>query len=158
VISIARTDEILVHRTWDREGAPAELVVAPTRSTGRPERCCSLAAASKKPEEPCTRLRAGANGPDENPCYTGTLRSGLVSGSNSGFLAARSARTCRQGRSGDAAPAWHYRHHLVPITQVEKLANKLEASGIPFVYAPFKGGYHGYDMFTDTGPGVMYLV
>ena len=38
----------------------------------------------------------------------------------------------------------------------EKLANKLEASDKPFVYAPFQGGYHGYDMFTDTGPGVMY--
>ena len=21
-----------------------------------------------------------------------------------------------------------------------------------------KGGYHGYDMFTDTNPGVMYLI
>jgi dipeptidyl aminopeptidase/acylaminoacyl peptidase len=47
---------------------------------------------------------------------------------------------------------------IVPITQAEKLANKLEASDKPFVYAPFQGGYHGYDMFTDTGPGVMYLV
>jgi hypothetical protein len=26
-----------------------------------------------------------------------------------------------------------------------------------YIYAPFKGGYHGYDMFTDTNPGVMYL-
>lgn len=47
---------------------------------------------------------------------------------------------------------------IVPITQAEKLANKLEANNVPYVYAPFKGGYHGYDMFTDTNPGVMYLV
>lgn len=47
---------------------------------------------------------------------------------------------------------------IVPITQAEKLAKKLEANNVPFVYAPFKGGYHGYDMFTATNPGVMYLI
>lgn len=47
---------------------------------------------------------------------------------------------------------------IVPISQAEKLAKKLEANNVPYVYAPFKGGYHGYDMFTDTNPGVMYLV
>lgn len=47
---------------------------------------------------------------------------------------------------------------IVPITQAEKLAKKLEANNVPYLYAPFKGGYHGYDMFTDTSPGVMYLI
>ncbi len=47
---------------------------------------------------------------------------------------------------------------IVPITQAEKLAKKLETNNVPFVYAPFKGGYHGYDMFTDANPGVMYLI
>lgn len=47
---------------------------------------------------------------------------------------------------------------IVPITQSEKLAKKLETNNVPFVYAPFKGGYHGYDMLTDANPGVMYLI
>jgi acetyl esterase/lipase len=47
---------------------------------------------------------------------------------------------------------------IVPITQAEKLAKKLEANKVPYIYAPFKGGYHGYDMFTDPNPGVMYLI
>lgn len=47
---------------------------------------------------------------------------------------------------------------IVPISQAEKLAKKLEANHVPYVYAPFKGGYHGYAMFTDTNPGVMYLI
>ena len=47
---------------------------------------------------------------------------------------------------------------IVPITQAEKLVNRLEANNVPYVYVPFKGGYHGYDMFTDTNPGVMYLI
>ena len=47
---------------------------------------------------------------------------------------------------------------IVPITQGEKLAQKLEANNVPYVFAPFKGGYHGYDMFTETNPAVMYLI
>jgi acetyl esterase/lipase len=47
---------------------------------------------------------------------------------------------------------------IVPITQAEKLAKKLEANNVPYIYAPFKGGYHGYDMFKDSNPGVMYLI
>jgi len=47
---------------------------------------------------------------------------------------------------------------IVPISQSEKLVKKLEASNVPYVYAPFKGGYHGYDMFKNTNPGVMYLI
>jgi hypothetical protein len=46
----------------------------------------------------------------------------------------------------------------VPITQAEKLANKLAANDVPYIYAPFKGGYHGYDFFKDANPGVMYLI
>ena len=45
---------------------------------------------------------------------------------------------------------------IVPITQAEKLATKLEANNVPYVLAPFKGGYHGYDMFADSNPSVMY--
>jgi hypothetical protein len=29
---------------------------------------------------------------------------------------------------------------------------------VPYIYAPFKGGYHGYDFFADANPGVMYLI
>lgn len=47
---------------------------------------------------------------------------------------------------------------IVPITQAEKLANKLAANDVPYIYAPFKGGYHGYDFFKDANPGVMYLI
>jgi len=47
---------------------------------------------------------------------------------------------------------------IVPIAQAEKLAKKLETNDVPYVYAPFKGGYHGYDMFQDTNPSVMYLI
>ena len=47
---------------------------------------------------------------------------------------------------------------IVPISQSEKIVKKLEASNVPYVYAPFKGGYHAYDMFKNTNPGVMYLI
>lgn len=47
---------------------------------------------------------------------------------------------------------------IVPITQSEKLAKKLEANNVPYIFAPFKGGYHGYDFFKDANPGVMYLI
>lgn len=47
---------------------------------------------------------------------------------------------------------------IVPITQSEKLAKKLAANDVPYIYAPFKGGYHGYDFFKDANPGVMYLI
>ena len=47
---------------------------------------------------------------------------------------------------------------IVPITQAEKLARKLEVNNVPFIFAPFKGGYHGYDFFEDANPGVMYLI
>jgi len=47
---------------------------------------------------------------------------------------------------------------IVPITQAEKLAMKLEQNDVPYIYAPFKGGYHGYDMFKDSNPSVMYLI
>lgn len=47
---------------------------------------------------------------------------------------------------------------IVPITQSEELAKRLETNNVPLVYAPFKGGYHGYDMLTDANPGVMYLI
>jgi len=35
---------------------------------------------------------------------------------------------------------------IVPITQSEKLVKKLAANDVPYIYAPFKGGYHGYDL------------
>lgn len=47
---------------------------------------------------------------------------------------------------------------IVPITQSDKLAKKLAANDVPYIYAPFKGGYHGYDFFKDANPGVMYLI
>ncbi len=47
---------------------------------------------------------------------------------------------------------------IVPITQSDKLAKKLAANNIPYIYAPFKGGYHGYDFFKDANPGVLYLI
>jgi acetyl esterase/lipase len=47
---------------------------------------------------------------------------------------------------------------IVPITQADKLAKKLEQNDVPYIYAPFKGGYHGYDMFQDSNPSVMYLI
>lgn len=47
---------------------------------------------------------------------------------------------------------------IVPITQADNLAKKLEQNDVPYIYAPFKGGYHGYDMFKDSNPSVMYLI
>lgn len=47
---------------------------------------------------------------------------------------------------------------IVPINQSEKLAKKLAASDVPYIYAPFKGGYHGYDFFEEANPGVLYLI
>jgi acetyl esterase/lipase len=47
---------------------------------------------------------------------------------------------------------------IVPISQAEKLVKELEANNVPYVYAPFKGGYHGYDLFKNTSPGVLYLI
>jgi hypothetical protein len=38
------------------------------------------------------------------------------------------------------------------------LAKQLEANSVPLARAPFKGGYRGYDMFTDANPGVRYRV
>jgi dipeptidyl aminopeptidase/acylaminoacyl peptidase len=47
---------------------------------------------------------------------------------------------------------------IVPINQSDKLAKKLAENDVPYIYAPFKGGYHGYDFFKDANPGVMYLI
>ena len=47
---------------------------------------------------------------------------------------------------------------IVPITQSDKLVKKLAANDVPYIYAPFKGGYHGYDLFKDANPGVLYLI
>jgi len=47
---------------------------------------------------------------------------------------------------------------IVPITQAEKLAKKLEANDVPYIFMPFRGGYHAFDVFTNTNPGVMYFI
>jgi acetyl esterase/lipase len=47
---------------------------------------------------------------------------------------------------------------IVPITQGQKLAKKLDENNVPYIFAPFRGGYHAFDVFTNTNPGVMYFV
>lgn len=46
---------------------------------------------------------------------------------------------------------------IVPITQGEKLAKKLDANNVPYPFVPFRGGYHAFDVFKNTNPSVMYL-
>ncbi|HME75314.1 MAG TPA: alpha/beta hydrolase [Mycobacterium sp.] len=47
---------------------------------------------------------------------------------------------------------------IVPITQAQKLARTLAHNDVPYVYAPVRGAYHGFDMFTDFNPTAMYFI
>ncbi len=47
---------------------------------------------------------------------------------------------------------------IVPITQAEKLARKLDANDVAYIYVPFRGSYHGFDMFTGANAGAVYFI
>jgi dipeptidyl aminopeptidase/acylaminoacyl peptidase len=47
---------------------------------------------------------------------------------------------------------------IVPITQAEKLAKKLDANDVPYLYVPFRGSYHAFDMFTNANAGATYFI
>jgi acetyl esterase/lipase len=47
---------------------------------------------------------------------------------------------------------------IVPITQAQKLARTLAQNDVPYVYAPVRGAYHGFDIFTDFNPAAMYFI
>lgn len=46
---------------------------------------------------------------------------------------------------------------VVPMSQSVKLADKLEANNVPYIYVPFEGQFHAFDFFQDTTERVMYL-
>jgi acetyl esterase/lipase len=47
---------------------------------------------------------------------------------------------------------------IVPITQAEKLAKKLDANNVPYIYVPFRGCYHAFDVFANANAGAMYFI
>jgi hypothetical protein len=39
-----------------------------------------------------------------------------------------------------------------------KLAEKLEANNVPYIYAPFNGQFHAFDYFQDTTERSLYFI
>lgn len=47
---------------------------------------------------------------------------------------------------------------IVPMSQSVKLAEKLEANDVPYLYVPFAGQFHGFDFFEYMVPRALYLI
>lgn len=47
---------------------------------------------------------------------------------------------------------------IVPMSQSVKLAAKLEANNVPYIYAPFEGQFHAFDFFQGTTARAAYLI
>ena len=47
---------------------------------------------------------------------------------------------------------------IVPMSQSVKLAEKLQASNVPYIYVPFEGQFHAFDYFQDTTERSLYFV
>jgi acetyl esterase/lipase len=46
---------------------------------------------------------------------------------------------------------------IVPMSQSVKLAEKLEANNVPYIYAPFEGQFHAFDFFQGTTARALYF-
>ncbi len=47
---------------------------------------------------------------------------------------------------------------IVPLSQAQKLADKLEADNVPYIYVPFEGQFHAFDFFQDTTERSLYFI
>jgi acetyl esterase/lipase len=47
---------------------------------------------------------------------------------------------------------------VVPMGQSVKLAEKLEANNVPYIFAPFEGKFHAFDFFQDTTARALYFM
>jgi acetyl esterase/lipase len=47
---------------------------------------------------------------------------------------------------------------VVPMSQSVKLAEKLEANSVPYIFAPFEGKFHAFDFFQDTTARALYFM
>ena len=47
---------------------------------------------------------------------------------------------------------------IVPMSQSVKLAKKLEANNVPYIYVPFEGQFHAFDFFQDTTERSLYFI
>jgi acetyl esterase/lipase len=47
---------------------------------------------------------------------------------------------------------------VVPKSQSVKLAEKLEANSVPYIYVPFEGQFHAFDFFQDTTARSLYFM
>ncbi len=47
---------------------------------------------------------------------------------------------------------------IVPMSQSVKLAEKLEANNVPYIYVPFEGQFHAFDFFQDTTARALYFI
>jgi acetyl esterase/lipase len=47
---------------------------------------------------------------------------------------------------------------IVPMSQSVKLAEKLEAHNVPYIYAPFEGQFRAFDFFQGTTARALYLI
>jgi acetyl esterase/lipase len=47
---------------------------------------------------------------------------------------------------------------IVPISQSVKLVEKLETNNVPYLYVPFKGQFHAFDLFKDANQRSLYFI
>lgn len=47
---------------------------------------------------------------------------------------------------------------IVPFEQSQRLANKLGANNVPYIYVPFEGQFHAFDYFQDTTERSLYFI
>ena len=44
------------------------------------------------------------------------------------------------------------------MSQSVKLAEKLEANNVPYIYVPFEGQFHAFDFFQGTTARALYFI